>query len=213
MSITARGLLLTAAALVLMSFGGTPSAEAATTIVMFNEHEATEGPLTAFTIGAPGSVTTTISGNQERATVRLDGFLKATHASFNETFVLTEPAAEGGGTSDWINFQSTKNNTRLTIIFQSDFEGTIPPPPGHVFATDIERAPYNVVSSLTSPPPPLISTLPVTALPPNVTAAFAAGNSLTVTAASIVPEPSSLALAGVGGLALAGCTWRRRRRA
>jgi hypothetical protein len=194
MRIVKRGLPLAVTVLGLMSLGGWTRAG---TIVSFNEHEATEGPLVTTVTGWNNF--NVIPGNNEHVRIHLFRFLNNKHAAFTESFELIESFGPYKGTvSDWVEFQAGKNGRTLTIAFQSDNDhGHIRPTPGKVYGTMLEPA-FGWATIPTGP---------------GTTAALAGtGNTLTVKIlSSPIPEPSTLALAGLGALTLAGYTWRQRR--
>jgi len=162
------------------------------TIVYFNEHGPGEGPLTVSVDNAPDGFSVTTAGN-ERSTVTLNNFLTNSHKAFNQAFILTEPN-NGNVKSDLVQFVSSKNSTTLKIFFRSDNGTVLTVPSGAtVYGSATEVSPFNVI------PPSAV-----------VAAAIAGGNTLQVRVSS-VPEPSSLALGGLGVL-ISGGAWSRRRR-
>jgi len=168
------------------------SAGVANAAVVLTFNDLTETP----TVTVTGTAAVVQVSTEDFLVVLPAGTLTA-QGNFNLVFGLTEPGTTGStGFSDLIYFRSIPNSTGMTVEFVSDEE------PGANLVPDPAATLYGQTNETG-----LVQTVPN---PAAVIALLVDG--LTVQIASdVVPEPSILALAGVGGVLSLG-VWGLRRR-
>jgi hypothetical protein len=180
-----RGFLMMTAVLGAMALG---DRAAAGIIVTFQDEN---DPPTKPTVAGTSDYSVIGGGVTEHFTVTLNDVLsKPASLTRTESFYLLEPAAEGGGLSDIIEFTTIQDSQRLIIDFlSSDLLTGGPNPYGNPMVE--------------------LPNLQVIPLPPDLPAL---SDTVTVQVQSLVPEPLSLVMMGTGAFGLLGYLFVRRAR-